>query len=533
MTQPNQRQTLILMNGDMFNIYVSRRCFVTGESQSGNKVQSQCCKQNHETTHRAVEYHTRKGCSTELPTGLQLISQLVMDGSRTLFNGSKLNLRLQLENVLLKLLLLLFINLLIKRNTSLEIHLLATAIFHWEFAIGTLSPTPSYSLVSSVSNVTPSPTSFQATTVSEFSRTLNASITASKALNELTSQTASFLLDMPVTKTKLAHLQGICDEQWIHDGDLCYRVVTEARKFNYAERFCAISSAHLISIANKDENDKVYNLVEKFIGQPGKIKIWLGMERLSSDSKLHWIDNEPIAYENWAPGEPDQTGACVQMIHKGWWEDTSCEQQLPYICKKDSTASLPYSRTTELGILIGIPLACSAIMLTVVGILLMKSIHDSEGTFYGYGKNRDKDKIHSCLVTMTTSIAHVGALGYINESRSNRSSMQFNASVPSSTHSPLHSRDNSIVEAPEITITPETPEAHRRFEAKVFASSSTSIEQERFQSANSLENLLSRKYIKPKTRRLRSLRKSDAVVSPAGHHGKYTKKDDQFEFYEI
>jgi len=455
-----------------------------------------------------------------------------MDGS-TLFTGSKLTSRFQLENVFLKLLLLLFINLLIKRNTSLEIHLLATAMFHWEFAIGTLSPTPSYSLTSNVNNVTSSLTSFQATIVYDSSRTLNASISASKALNELTSQTTSFQINMPVTKTSLAHLQGICDEQWIHDGDLCYRVVTEARIFNYAERFCEISSAHLISVTSEDENDKIINLVEKFIGQPGKIKIWLGMERLSSDSKLHWIDNEPITYENWAPGEPDQTGACVQMIHKGWWEDTSCEQQLAFICKKDSTASLPYSRATELGILIGIPLACSAIMLTVVGILLVKSIQDSEGTYYGYGKNRDKDKIHSCLVTMTTSIAHVGAVGYINEGRSNRSSVQFNASVHSSAHSSHHSRDNSVVETPEITITPETPERHRRFEAKVFASSSTSIEQQRFQSTNSLENLLSRKYIKPKTRRLRSLRKSDAVVTPAGHNGKYTKKDDQFEFYEI
>lgn len=74
--------------------------------------------------------------------------------------------------------------------------------------------------------------------------------------------------------------------------------------------------------------------MKTLLGPPGKIKIWLGMERLSSDSKLHWIDNTPITYENWAPGEPDQTGACVQMIHKGWWEDTSCVQQLPSICKK-------------------------------------------------------------------------------------------------------------------------------------------------------------------------------------------------------
>lgn len=134
---------------------------------------------------------------------------------------------------------------------------------------------------------------------------------------------------------------------------------------------------------------------------------------------------------------------------------------------------------------------------------------------------------------MTTSIAHVRAVGYVNESRSNRSSMQSNAPVHSSAPSRQHSRNNSIVEAPEITITPGTPEGNRRFEAKVFASSSTSIEQERFQSTTSLENLLSRKYIKPKTRRLRSLRKADAVVTPAGHHGKYKKKEDHLEFYEI
>lgn len=195
----------------------------------------------------------------------------------------------------------------------------------------------------------------------------------------------------------------------------------------------------------------------------------------------------------------------------------------------DSKPSLPYSRATELGILIGIPLACSAIMLTVVAILIVKSIFDSEGTYYGYGKNRDKDKVHSCLVTMTTSIAHVGAVGYVNQSHFNRSSTKSNDSVRSGAQSSPH----SIVEAPEITITPGTPEEERRFEVRVFASSSTSIEQDRFQSTTSIENLLSRNYIKRKTRRLRSLRKADAVVTPAGHEGIYKKKEERFEFYEI
>ena len=99
----------------------------------------------------------------------------------------------------------------------MEIHLLATAIFHWEFAIGTILPTPSYSLLSTVNNITPSLTSFQETIANDFARTLNASITASKALNELTSQTASFQINMPVTKTKLAHLQGKMDV--INHGD--------------------------------------------------------------------------------------------------------------------------------------------------------------------------------------------------------------------------------------------------------------------------------------------------------------------------
>ena len=127
---------------------------------------------------------------------------------------------------------------------------------------------------------------------------------------------------------------GICDEDWIRHGDLCYKVVKETKVFSHAERFCVIHSAHLISIQSKEENDIIFSLIQTSIGQPGKIRIWLGMERLSSDSSLHWVDKKPLTYENWAPGEPDQSGACVQMIHKGWWEDASCTQKLPYICKK-------------------------------------------------------------------------------------------------------------------------------------------------------------------------------------------------------
>ena len=215
-----------------------------------------------------------------------------------------------------------------------------------------------------------------------------------------------------------------------------------------------------------------------------------------------------------------------------------CKNLVSVLICTGSKDSLPYSRATELGVLIGIPMACSAIMLTVVAVLFVKSVNDSHGTYYGYGKNRNKDKIHSCLISMSTGIAQVGAVGYVNEARrfsrsSTRSTPSVHSSVPS-IHSLEGSQVASPVTTPEITITPGTPESERRIDiTSVPATSATSIEQDRFQSVTSLENLLSRKYIKPKTRRLRSLKKADAVVSPAGAAGKYRRNDEEFEFYEI
>lgn len=130
------------------------------------------------------------------------------------------------------------------------------------------------------------------------------------------------------------HLFSDCDDGWIPFNKSCYLVVKETKVFNHAERNCVIHAAHLISIESKEENKKIVSFVQNYIGKPGKVRIWLGMERLTSDSSLHWVDNKPINFVNWAPGEPDQTGACVQMIQKGWWEDSSCLQNLSYICKK-------------------------------------------------------------------------------------------------------------------------------------------------------------------------------------------------------
>lgn len=423
--------------------------------------------------------------------------------------------------------LIFLFHLLIKVQLLLELQSLLTAVLCLKVTCVIISPTPSLSSasVSGLNSGSLSPKRCQET---------SSLLTGTQTIQSSFSQTGNSKMSAIIAKVQ--HRKD-CDDGWIPFNKSCYLVVKETKVFNHAERNCVIHAAHLISIESEEENKKIVSLVQNYIGKPGVVRIWLGMERLTSDSSLHWVDNKPINFVNWAPGEPDQTGACVQMIQKGWWEDSSCLQNLSYICKKDSQAGEPYTRATELGILIGIPMACSVIMLTVVAVLFVKSVFESEGTYFAYGKTRDKDKLHSCLVTLTTSIAHVGAVGYVNQggdfNRASFSHPPSEHSLPGVQASEL-SRADSIVEAPEITITPETPEPSRRLDVnEVVVASSSSINQDRFQSVTSLENLVSKRYIKPKTRKLRSLIKSGAVVSPPGAAGKYIKKEDKFEFYEV
>ena len=130
--------------------------------------------------------------------------------TETILHGSKRVSRLHLENVLLKVMLIFLIRLLIKKNYTLELQLLATAILHLEISSATITPTPSLSSAAgSLHRETPSLTSFQSTITNEYlARTLNASVTQSQGTKVTSSQTANFQINMPVTNTKLAHLQG-------------------------------------------------------------------------------------------------------------------------------------------------------------------------------------------------------------------------------------------------------------------------------------------------------------------------------------
>lgn len=144
----------------------------------------------------------------ELVQGFQSIFQRAMEGTKLLWNGSRLVSRLHLENMILKILLIFLIHSLIKKNYSLELQLLATVILYLKTSCATPSPTSTYSRTSSIQYAsTPSLLSFQSTITSDHGdylpQTLNA--TASQGSNF----SSHVYIDMSVkTETTLTHLQG-------------------------------------------------------------------------------------------------------------------------------------------------------------------------------------------------------------------------------------------------------------------------------------------------------------------------------------
>ena len=169
----------------------------------------------------------------------------------------------------------------------------------------------------------------------------------------------------------------------------------------------------------------------------------------------------------------------------------------------------------------------------------------------GFGDITDKENVQTSLVNVTASIAHVSTQGYSGDSRASISS----GSKPTSHYSsPCQSPDvkpngkstfqdlgipelikqervQPEVVQPEVVqpeqVEPEEEKDVEQHEMVIFRSNTSLASghsQSRFQSTTSLDHLVAKSYIKPKCRRLRSLRKPEGVVSPAGREGKYIKK---------
>ena len=126
---------------------------------------------------------------------------------------------------------------------------------------------------------------------------------------------------------------GPCTSAFVFFNNKCYKFFDEALVFNKAARYCKYIHSNITSVLSPEENAFIYNFTGYITGRPRDVRVWLGLERLISSTRMQWTDNSVFLYENWALGEPDGDGACVEMSNKGEWRDTPCDQKLRFICK--------------------------------------------------------------------------------------------------------------------------------------------------------------------------------------------------------
>jgi len=97
-----------------------------------------------------------------------------------------------------------------------------------------------------------------------------------------------------------------------------YRQVGMVQTFDEATAACARAGAHLVTIADGDEN--------AFVGGQFLGTLWLGGIKKQKTGYFQWVTGEPFDFEFFAPGDPDLNTIpdCLVMGDDRKWYDRAC-----------------------------------------------------------------------------------------------------------------------------------------------------------------------------------------------------------------
>jgi hypothetical protein len=114
-------------------------------------------------------------------------------------------------------------------------------------------------------------------------------------------------------------------------GGHCYFPTTTRTSWTASNMGCQAAGAHLVTITSAGEQAAVAPL-------SSNQDRWIGMNRpvlsLTANSYV-WLTGEPVAYTNWAQGEPNFSGECVRIQTSGTWADNQCTNSAYAICERD------------------------------------------------------------------------------------------------------------------------------------------------------------------------------------------------------
>ncbi|XP_026480005.1 perlucin-like, partial [Ctenocephalides felis] len=102
--------------------------------------------------------------------------------------------------------------------------------------------------------------------------------------------------------------------------------------------------SRLASVTNNFQN----NALASYIATKNQyvLRYWIGGNRFVDGKNLMWhlVDQKPMNYQNWMPGEPNNlkgNETCVEFIYdmrltnscKCGWNDNVCQKPFPFICE--------------------------------------------------------------------------------------------------------------------------------------------------------------------------------------------------------
>jgi hypothetical protein len=122
----------------------------------------------------------------------------------------------------------------------------------------------------------------------------------------------------------------------------CYFRLEVARGWAAQEAVCAatVGKTHLVAITTAGEQTFVQ---ANFLGGLGGDR-WIGLARKPTDptakASFKWVTGEISTEDDWAPAEPNGSGACARMINggvtaNGKWADRDCAMIMQAICERE------------------------------------------------------------------------------------------------------------------------------------------------------------------------------------------------------
>lgn len=114
----------------------------------------------------------------------------------------------------------------------------------------------------------------------------------------------------------------------------CYMLFTTIATWEGARLQCEARSAHLMVSTSQAENELVTPLA-------GIADVWVGGNDIDVEMTWIWITGEPMIYENWRDGEPNNAGdngedcMIIEGELGGTWDDRPCDRQYAYFCERE------------------------------------------------------------------------------------------------------------------------------------------------------------------------------------------------------